>query len=182
MEIRPLNADDGMLIRRVRLASLADAPYAFGVGSHAEEAALPEAYWHELAAQVGGKDPKWGDRCAAFVMLDGEEACGTATCYLCPRVPRRAWFTAAWIDPRYRRRGLGRELVETALAWAAERGADHLRLWVDDTNPAAAEFYRALGFVPTGTSQPISEGSIERQSEFERRVERDGADRLARRD
>jgi ribosomal protein S18 acetylase RimI-like enzyme len=172
MRIRPLQADDGMLIRRVRLASLKDAPYAFGVGSFAEESALPEAHWHELAAQVGGQDPKWGDRCAGFVVVEGEEACGTATCYLCPTAPGRAWFTAAWIDPRYRRRGLGRQLVEAALAWAAARGADHLRLWVDDTNPNAVAFYQALGFVPTGESQPVSEGSQDRQSSFERRMAR----------
>ena len=66
--------------------------------------------------------------------------------------------------------GLGRELVDAAIAWATARGADHLRLWVDDTNPAAAEFYRALGFVPTGESQPVSESSSDRQSCFERRL------------
>src|SRR5687768_17381673 len=153
MHIRPLQADDGMLIKRVRLASLADAPYAFGLKSFEEEAALPEDHWHQLAAQLGGQDPQWGDRCAGFVVLDGDEACGTATCYLCQRVPGHAYFTAAWIDPRQRRRGLGRQLVDTAIAWAAARGAEHLRLWVDDTNPAAAEFYLALGFISTGESQ-----------------------------
>src|SRR5688572_4688523 len=111
MEIRPLLADDGMLIKRVRLASLADAPYAFGVGSYEAESALPDAHWHQLAAGVGGRDPNWGDRCAAFVALDADKPCGTATCYLCPSVPRRAYFTAAWVDPRYRRRGLGGRLV-----------------------------------------------------------------------
>ena len=170
MNIRPLRSADGMLIRRVRLASLADAPYAFGVGSFEEESKLPDAYWHQLAAQVGGEDPKWGDRCAAYVVLDGEEPCGTATCYLCPTVPGHAYFTAAWIDPRYRRRGLGAQLVDAVINWAVERGADHLRLWVDDTNPAAVEFYRALGFIPTGESQPVSEGSSDRQSCFERRL------------
>ena len=171
MNIRPFRADEGMLIRRVRLRSLADAPYAFGLKSFEEESALPDSHWHQLAAQVGGQDPQWRDRCVSFVVvLDGEEACGTATCYLCPRVSGRAYFTAAWIDPRYRRQGLGRELVEQAIAWAAAHGADHLRLWVDETNPAAVEFYRALGFIPTGESQPVSEGSSARQSSFERRL------------
>ena len=105
----------------------------------------------------------------AYVVLDEDDACGTATCYLCPEVPRRAYLTAAWVDPRYRGRGLGRRLVDEAVAWAAARGAGHLRLWVDDTNPAAARFYRALGFVPTGENRPVSEGSADRQSGFERR-------------
>jgi len=173
MEIRPFRADDGMLIKRVRLRSLADAPYAFGAGSFEGEAALPDSYWHQLAAEVGGQAPQWRDRCVSYVVLDGDgddDACGTASCYLCPRVPRRAYFSAAWIDPRYRRQGLGRQLVDMAIAWAAAHGADELRLWVDDTNPAAAEFYRALGFVPTGENRPISEGSSDRQTCFERRL------------
>jgi ribosomal protein S18 acetylase RimI-like enzyme len=170
MDIRPFRADEGMLIKHVRLRALADAPYAFGMGSFKEESALPDAHWQELAAQVGGRDERWRERCASFVVLDGEEACGTATCYLCPEVPRRAYFTAAWVDPRYRRRGLGRRLVDEAIAWAVARGAEHLRLWVDDTNPDAAEFYRALEFVATGESRAVCEGSADRQSAFERRV------------
>ena len=170
MEIRPLRADDGMLIKRVRLRSLVDAPYAFGLRSFEEEAALPDSHWHRLAAQVGGQAPEWRDRCVSYVVLDGDDACGTATCFLCPHVPRRAYFTAAWIDPRYRRRGLGRQLVDMAIAWAAAHGADQLRLWVDDTNPGAAEFYGALGFVPTGENRPVNPGSSDRQSGFERRL------------
>jgi len=170
MELRPFRADEGLRIRQVRLRSLADAPHAFGPRSFAEESALPDEYWHRLAAQVGGQVPEWRERCANYVLLDADEACGTVTCYLCPEAPRRAFLSAAWIDPRYRRRGLGRRLVDEVIAWAEARGADHLRLWVDDTNPEAAEFYRALGFAPTGESRPVSEGSPDRQSAFERRL------------
>src|SRR5688500_10177791 len=134
MEIRPFRVDEGMLIKRVRLRSLADAPYAFGPQSFGEESPLPDSHWHQLAAQVGGQDPQWRDRCVSYVVLDADEACGTATCFLCPRVPRRAYVSAAWVDPRYRRLGLGRQLVDEAIDWAAAHGADHLRLWVDDTN------------------------------------------------
>ncbi len=185
MILRPLQPDDGMLLKRIRLRSLADAPYAFGVESLKEESALPDAYWHQLAAQVGGQDPRWHGRCAGFVLLDDEgegvgatpcaTPCGTATCYLCPDVPGRAYFTAAWVDPRYRRRGLGRRLVAAAVDWAAAGGAAHLRLWVDDTNPAAAEFYQTLGFTPTGENRPIAEGSPDRQSSYELPLPRERA-------
>ena len=170
MILRPFGVDEGLLIRSLRLRSLAEAPYAFGAGSHEAESRLPEAYWHELAAQLGGGDPKWGDRCVGYVVLDGEEACGTATCFLCPEVAGRAYLTAAWVDPRYRGRGLWRRLVEQALGWAADRGADHLRLWMDDTNPSAAGFYEAMGFIATGQSQPTGEGATARQSAYERRL------------
>ena len=172
MKTRALRADEGMLIRRVRLRSLADAPHAFGAESFEAESALPDEYWHELAARVGGQDPQWRDRCVSFVVPDGDgdgaDACGTATCYLCPHVTGHAYVTSAWIAPGHRRRGLGRSLVDAAGAWALERGASRLRLWVDDTNPAAADFYVALGFVETGESRPVSPGSSESQRLFER--------------
>ena len=173
IELRPICADDGLLIKRVRLRALADAPYAFGPNAFEQEQALPDSHWHRLAAQLGGQDEKWQDRCASFIAHDGPDvtdACATVTCYLCPEVARRAYVTAAWVDPAYRRGGVGRQLVDRAIAWAAAHGADHLRLWVDDTNPAAGDFYQALGFTPTGESQPVSDGSLLRQSCYERQV------------
>jgi ribosomal protein S18 acetylase RimI-like enzyme len=160
-----------MLIKQVRLRSLADAPYAFGAGTFDEESALPDSHWHQLAAQVGGQDPAWRGRCVSFIVLDGDDPCATATRYLCPTVPHRAYITSVWVDPMRRRHGLGRRVVSASMDWAKAHGADHLRLWVDDTNPAAFEFYRALGFTPTGEHQPVSPGSSDRQSSFEKRVD-----------
>jgi ribosomal protein S18 acetylase RimI-like enzyme len=171
MTIRPFQADDGMLMKDVRLRSLQDAPYAFGGRrTFDEEAALPDSHWHQLASEVAGQVPNWRDRCISYVMLDGAQACGTASCFLCPRVQRRAYFSAAWIDTRYRRQGYGRRLIEMAIEWAIAHGADHLKLWVDDTNPDAAAFYQALGFVPTGENRPVSKGSSDRESSYERRL------------
>src|SRR5918998_1042501 len=73
MDIRPFRADDGMLIKQVRLRSLADAPYAFGVQSFEEEAALPDSHWHQLAAQVGGQAPEWRDRGGRCVVVGGAQ-------------------------------------------------------------------------------------------------------------
>ncbi|HXE74652.1 MAG TPA: ribosomal protein S18-alanine N-acetyltransferase [Candidatus Xenobia bacterium] len=50
------------------------------------------------------------------------------------------------VRPVARRRGLGRRLVEEALARARGRGARQCWLEVRASNRAALEFYRALGF------------------------------------
>lgn len=63
MNTRQFRADYGLLIKQVRLRSLIDAPYAFGLHVSDEEAALPDRYRHQLAAQVGGQVPEWRDRC-----------------------------------------------------------------------------------------------------------------------
>ena len=40
-------------------------------------------------------------------------------------------------------------------AWAAAGGARTIRLSVSERNEAARRFYTALGFVPTGRSEPL---------------------------
>ena len=57
-----------------------------------------------------------------------------------------AWIEDVVVDARYRARGIGRELVTSALAWARERGATRAQLMVDTRNRAAIDFYAKLGW------------------------------------
>ena len=50
----------------------------------------------------------------------------------------------------HRRLGLGRRLMETALRWAQDRGADSCRLDVRMSNTAAQHLYEGLGFHRAG--------------------------------
>ncbi len=54
------------------------------------------------------------------------------------------------VDPRSRRRGLGRKLVEDAARRAYRDRAEALLLEVDETNRAAVTLYRGLGFETVG--------------------------------
>ncbi len=45
--------------------------------------------------------------------------------------------------PDYRRQGLGARLIESAVAWARDRGCKQLRL--EGTGPQAATYYRRMG-------------------------------------
>jgi ribosomal protein S18 acetylase RimI-like enzyme len=60
-----------------------------------------------------------------------------------------------WVDPGYRRRGVGRALVDQAVRWAVERRAREVILWVADHNSAARRLYERIGFRPTGEGQPL---------------------------
>jgi [ribosomal protein S18]-alanine N-acetyltransferase len=53
------------------------------------------------------------------------------------------------VDPRWRRRGLGRALLERFASTALRRGARRLLLEMRDGNPAE-RLYRQHGFVPIG--------------------------------
>jgi len=53
------------------------------------------------------------------------------------------------------RSGIGRSLVQTALAHWRERGAAQLVLWVLEGNAPARAFYEAMGWRPDGTRQQL---------------------------
>jgi ribosomal protein S18 acetylase RimI-like enzyme len=57
-----------------------------------------------------------------------------------------AGLTAVEVDPRHRRRGLGRAITGALAAAAAARGATGLYLQVEDDNPAAHRLYHRMGF------------------------------------
>lgn len=50
-----------------------------------------------------------------------------------------------------RERGLGRELLERAVAFCDERGYERVFLWTVDELEAAVHLYREAGFTPTDT-------------------------------
>lgn len=54
---------------------------------------------------------------------------------------------AVEVAPERRREGLGRRIVDTALAWATEHGADKAYLQTMRDNTAALELYAPYGFV-----------------------------------
>lgn len=51
------------------------------------------------------------------------------------------------VHPNFRRRGIGRQLTQTAVDHLRQRGIDSAWLQVRDDNPGAQNLYRSLGFV-----------------------------------
>jgi RimJ/RimL family protein N-acetyltransferase len=56
------------------------------------------------------------------------------------------WIGLLEVHRRDQGRGYGREAVGAMESWARHRGAQRLRLGVDDDNVSAAAFWRRLGF------------------------------------
>ncbi|HEV8231054.1 MAG TPA: GNAT family N-acetyltransferase [Thermoanaerobaculia bacterium] len=67
-----------------------------------------------------------------------------------PDPPDRARVVTLDVDPSFRRRGLGRRLLESLLERLAAAGAVRAVLEVDVRNSGAIAFYRELGFGETG--------------------------------
>jgi GNAT superfamily N-acetyltransferase len=141
--VRQITADDWELMRDVRLAALAEAPYAFG-STYAREAAFTEAQWRgrisERSVTFFAHDP-----------ADGATLAGLAGVYVEDSTPE---VVSMWVRPAFRGHGVGEALIEATAVWAKSRSFPALYLWVTETNAAARRLYTRCGFTPTGDSQP----------------------------
>ena len=140
--IRRVTADDWLLLQGVRLAALADAPYAFG-SSHAEESRFDEGEWRSRAAGY-----------AWFIALDGATPIGVVGGADLKSPYSRTLF-AMWTAERSRGTGVAEALVDAVGDWARADGAEELVLWNADGNERARRFYQRLGFVRTGNRKQL---------------------------
>jgi ribosomal protein S18 acetylase RimI-like enzyme len=162
IESRVLTPDDWPLWRTLRLAALAQAPYAFG---------SKLADWQG----EGDKEERWRARLAipdshtVAVFLDGEPT-GIGS-----GIPGPAdgivEVISVWVSPAARGRGVGDALLESIEQWARTRSAHLLRLAVIPSNAAATGLYRRNGFVLTDESGDLMDDGVTREAIMEKRLQ-----------
>jgi GNAT superfamily N-acetyltransferase len=74
-----------------------------------------------------------------------------------------AAMTAMWVEPRFRRHGVGDVLVKHLIEWARSERYDMMFLWVTDVNANAERLYERNGFVSTGAVQDVRPGELEHE-------------------
>jgi ribosomal-protein-alanine N-acetyltransferase len=78
-----------------------------------------------------------------------------------------------WVTPKSRRSGAAQRLVEHAIEWSREHGAETVTLWVVRSNAAAIALYERNGFSADGevatlpTNPCIDELAMQRQLSVE---------------
>jgi ribosomal protein S18 acetylase RimI-like enzyme len=144
-----LGPQDWERARDVRIASLAQAPQAFG-STVADALTFDEGRWRNRLETATTWHAVLGDRSVGTVTLRADlEVAGDAE------------VTGMWVDPDARGRGVGAQLIETAVAaWRALAGR-RVTLWVVQGNEAATALYERCGFVSTGATEPQDDGRIE---------------------
>lgn len=138
--VRPLRPEEWRALREVRLRALRDAPLAFE-RSFDEDAARPDEHFVQWAARPG-----------TFVAEREGTLVGLVATY-----PDEGGLGVGsmWVAPEARGGGVGRLLLEAALAWAREAGGHaEASLWVNEDNPSALRLYGSCGFRPSGVSEP----------------------------
>jgi GNAT superfamily N-acetyltransferase len=149
VEISRITPDDGPELRAVRLAALADAPFAFGA-TLAEEAARTDAEWSDRARWASA-----GVERITLLAREEERVVGIAGGYREEIGSTEVHLVSVWTAPEARRSGLGRLLVGAVIDWAEETGASSVGLWVTRGNAPAHLLYESMGFGETGEYQPL---------------------------
>ena len=147
--VRRVRADDGPVLKTVRLAALADSPSAFG-SSYAAEVDQPDDHW-TWRAELGAA----GERSVTFFAIVDGSVVGLIAAYRPDGAGPSVELVSMWVSPAQRRAGIAAKLVDAVERWAHDTGATTVELWVTRGNDAAVRLYEAAGFGLTGGHQPL---------------------------
>ncbi|MQS15890.1 GNAT family N-acetyltransferase [Streptomyces kaniharaensis] len=155
LELRRLTSDDWPLWRELRLASLAEAPYAFGStladwqgpGDHEER-------WRSRLEIPGALD--------LVAVLEGHPV-AMASGVPADEDPAAAELISMWVGPQARGRGVGDRLIAEIAQWATALGYRTLKLAVMPHNEAAIALYRRHGFTDTDELGDLLDDGVSRE-------------------
>ncbi|GAA5113312.1 hypothetical protein GCM10023339_17470 [Alloalcanivorax gelatiniphagus] len=144
-EIVRIGPDDWREFRDVRLASLQDAPGAFGA-TYADWVAASEERWRRRLVDVPLTLVARTDVGPVGVVCGAEGADGVE-------------LISMWVAASHRGTGLAGELIAEVVAWARGEGRATF-LMVRDDNAAAIHSYLRAGFVDLGVPDDWPEGEL----------------------
>jgi ribosomal protein S18 acetylase RimI-like enzyme len=149
--LKPIAPKTALLFKAVRLRALADSPTSFS-STYATESRLSDDEWIE-------RSKRWSaDEAIGYLAFDARdetEACGLVACYAEEdAIGRSGHIISMWVDPGYRRAGVGAMLIDALKIWARSRGLQQLILMVTSVNQGAIDFYQRIGFQMSGKTGP----------------------------
>jgi GNAT superfamily N-acetyltransferase len=154
IDVRPVGPDDWRVWRALRLVALAEAPHAFSsVLADWQGPGDREERWRARLAGAGS--------CTLVAYVDGEPAGMAGGTTAQPAGEHRepvVEVVSMWVDPGFRGRGVGEELLRAVERWACRRGAGELRLAVVLGNHPARRLYERQGYVDTGLREVLPDG------------------------
>ncbi|WP_329281640.1 GNAT family N-acetyltransferase [Streptomyces sp. NBC_01451] len=154
LQLRTLESDDWPIWRELRLAALAEAPYAFGSTlAEWKGAGDREERWRARLEIPGARD--------VVAVLNGHPV-GMAS-----GVPAEedasVELISMWVSPVARGQGVGDLLIGAVERWAVERHAKTLCLSVMPDNARAIALYERHGFADTGELGDLLPDGVRRE-------------------
>jgi len=152
--VRRLEVAEFDLLRRLRLAALADAPTMF-LQTLEEAAQYSEQDWRGRARRYAT-----GVSGVCFVAHRRSESIGMVFGFIDEKDTCIARVGGMWVAPIARRAGAGTKLLAAVHDWAFERACSKLRLHVFHAGSDAQAFYLRQGFRRVA-AEPDEDGFLE---------------------
>lgn len=143
INIRPLTPDDAAAFKQLRLSAVMDSPLALWP-TFDEEAGQTIA---QVQARIASNDHQ-----VVLGAFDGAALVGAVGLRRNPltQVAHKGELWGVFVAPAYRKDGLARRLLLSAVDHARGKHIVHLNLMVNTVNLRALNLYRSLGFKSFG--------------------------------
>lgn len=138
--VRRIQIGETDLFKQMRLASLQDAPYAFGT---TYDSALQRSseFWRERAESTAH-----GTDGATFIAFSNDIPIGMATLLRIDSQADLGELMQVWVAPEYRGTRAAWDLLDTIFGWASESNFRRIIAGVTKVNARARKFYVKYGF------------------------------------
>jgi len=133
---------------------------------YAQEYHLDRTFEGDVAIKMGEFAKTYDSRTDYFAVaeLDGKIVGSIVINGLSDESAQLRWFL---VHPDARGRGLGRKLIESAIAFCREHGFQKVTLWTISELKAAAHLYRQSGFTVTREETHEIWGATRTEQEYE---------------
>lgn len=152
--VRQVNVEDVPFVRAMIWEAILASPAQLAHYGLETMQQLEEQYWTNWAASES-PDP-------SFVAFDasGRKLGAITVKPNDTNMPVQGWRIGIGVDASARGRGVGKLLMEHAIAFAWEQNAQYVILYVDPANTPAIKLYYRVGFVETGEKDGLIEMRI----------------------
>jgi len=142
ISIRKLSLDDLEQYKNIRLELLKNSPSNFG-SSYEEESKFDRDMWVNRLTKK---------HISVFGAFDNDLIVGIVLAVMNPRkkIKHVATLNSMYVKEGYRNKGIGKDLIETAIRYLENEDVEIINLSVSEDNESAISLYKRLGFIVYG--------------------------------
>ncbi len=153
VRIRSAHRNEWRVWKDIRLEALQDAPESFGE-RYQDAMEKDDARWQRDFQKVMESEKQ-----EIFFAAADNLVVGLLFVFVRDQDTKIGGIGGLWIAPEYRKKGIGKQIVEKAMEWMRGKNLQAVTFWNNKSGEASSKFYEKLGFTYTGIEKPLESNS-----------------------